>query len=124
VTHPGVRSPGTPLLESAASTAIAAARERAGIGQPPGFPFPQRPALTEGERDEALKAAGKSACMLCGGLHPAPNTPACPRVRTFEMNPDGRIVKGEFWQDGMFDATRILFLTDAAEEDDGKEATP
>lgn len=117
MTHPGIpRSQGVPLLDQAAATAIAAARERAGIGQPPRFPFPQRHALTTAERDEALKQAGTNACRLCGGLHAAPNSPACPRVRTFELNPDGMVVKGEFWQDGAYDASRVLFLADAAEE--------
>jgi hypothetical protein len=92
-----------------------AARERAGIGRPPGFPFPQRHVLTADERKEA-QAAAKDACTLCGGIHAAPNTPACPRIRTFELNPDGRVVKGEFWRDGEFDATRILFVADAMDE--------
>jgi hypothetical protein len=117
VTFPAAsRSQGAPLLEGAAEAAIAAARERAGIGGPPRFPFPQRPALTGTERTEALKEAAARGCSLCGGIHFAPNTPACPRVRTFELNPDGRVVKGEFWQDGQWDATRILFVADAAEE--------
>ena len=122
MTSPGIpRSHGTPLLDRAASDAIEAARQRAGIGAPPAFPYPQRHVLTPDERKEAL-AAAKDACTLCGGLHAAPNTPACPRVRTFELNPDGRVIKGEFWPDGMFDASRILFIADAAEETDDEES--
>lgn len=116
MTSPGIpRSHGEPLLDRAAAGAIDAARERAGIGRPPGFPFPQRHVLTPEERKEAL-AAAKDACQLCGGLHAAPGTPACPRLRIFELNPDGRVIKGEFWQDGTWDATRVLFIADAAEE--------
>lgn len=121
MTSPGIpRSHGQPLLEGAAADAIEAARARAGIGQPPGFPFPQRHRLTPDERKEAL-AAAKDACTLCGGLHAAPNTPACPRIRTFELNPDGKVVKGEFWQDGYWDSSRVLFIADAAEETDDEE---
>lgn len=122
MTSPAVPlSRGEPLLERTAAGAIDAARDRAGIGRPPGFPFPQRHVLTPDERKEAL-AAAKDACTLCGGLHAAPNTPACPRVRTFELNPDSRVVKGEFWQDGYWDSTRVLFIADAAEEnEDGQQ---
>ncbi len=121
MTSPGIpRSRSSPPLDRAASEAIEAARQRAGIGTAPRFPFPQRAVLTPEERKEAL-AAAKDACMLCGGLHAAPNSPACPRVRVFELNPDGRVVKGEFWADGQFDATRILFIADAAEENTAGE---
>lgn len=116
MTTPGVpASHGRPLLESAAEQAISAARARAGIGQAPRFPFPQRHKLTEQDR-EAAKEAAKAACTLCGGLHAGPNTPACPRIRTFKLDGDGRVVEGEFWQDGMFDAGRILFVADALDE--------
>lgn len=118
MTSPGIpRSRGEPILDRAATDAIEAARARAGIGRPPGFPFAQRAALTETEREEVLKQADKTACRLCGGIHAAPNTPACPRLRVFKLNADGTIVtEGEFWQDGYWDAGRILFVADAAEE--------
>jgi hypothetical protein len=125
LTTPGLGRPGgSPPLDRAASEAIEAARARAGIGQPLAFPFPGRHKLTEDEREEALKRAKDEACRLCGGLHAAPDSPACPRVRTFELNPDGKVIKGEFWQDGQFDASRILFVADAAETEEKPEETP
>jgi hypothetical protein len=36
------------------------------------------------------------------------------------LNPDGRVVKGEFWQDGQFDAKRILFVADALDDAEEK----
>jgi hypothetical protein len=125
VTTPGLGRPsGSPPLDRAASEAIEAARARAGIGQPITFPFAARHKLTEDERKEA-QAAAKDACTLCGGIHAAPNSPACPRIRTFELNPDGRVVKGEFWRDGEFDASRILFVADAMDDSEEKpEETP
>jgi hypothetical protein len=112
---PGRAAP-PPLLEGGAAAAIAAARARLGYDQPrPRFPAPDRH-LTEQERAEAQQEA-KNACHLCGGLHPLPSSPACPRVAEFETTSDGRtVVKGRFWQDGEWDASRVLFLTDAAEE--------
>ena len=125
MTMPGVpRAHSAPPLDRAAADVLEAARQRAGIGRPPGFPFPQRHRLTEDERKEA-QAAAKDACQLCGGIHAAPNSPACPRIRTFELNPDGRVVKGEFWRDGEFDASRILFVADAMDDSEEKpEETP
>jgi hypothetical protein len=120
MTTPGTpASHGRPLLETAAESAINAARERAGIGQQSRFPFPQRHKLTDAERRDATEAA-KTACQLCGGLHAGPNTPACPRIRTFERDGDGKVVKGEFWQDGQYDAARILFVADALDDEDGE----
>ena len=80
---------------------------------------------------------------MCGGVHPAPNTPACPRLATFKLNPDGRIVEGTFWPDGAaesvismdaegnvvsvthrvrsdWDTTRIVHAADLAEEEDSE----
>jgi hypothetical protein len=125
VTSPGLGRPGgSPPLDRAASEAIEAARARAGIGQGPAFPFARRVVLTDEQREEVLKQAKDEACRLCGGIHAAPNSPACPRLRTFELNPDGKVIKGEFWGDGYWDASRILFVADAAEtgeDDDGDE---
>jgi hypothetical protein len=124
VTTPGLGRPGgSPPLDRPANEAIEAARARAGIGQGPVFPFPQRLKLTDDERKEA-QAAAKDACQLCGGIHAAPNSPACPRIRTFKLNPDGRVTEGEFWRDGEFDAKRILFVADALDDEKpGDEAS-
>lgn len=122
IAGPG-RPSGSPPLDRAASEAIEAARARAGIGQPPAFPFAKRHLLTEAEREEVLKRADAEACRMCGGMHAAPNTPACPRLKTFKLNADGRIViEGEFWQDGYWDAGKVLFVADAAEKPEDDDA--
>ena len=136
-------SPGFPGLEGPAQQAIRMARDRLDVLTRARFPLPVK-ALSEDEKAEALKSAKDDICLLCGGLHPAPNTPACPRLATFECNPDGRIIKGTFWPDGMedsavdldaegnvigvhheqhrgYDASRIVFAADLAEEDDGED---
>ena len=143
MTHPGVPvSPGFPGLEGPAQQAIRMAQDRLGVLTRARFPLPVK-TLSEDEKAEALKSAKDDICLLCGGLHAAPNTPACPRLATFECNPDGRITKGTFWPDGIsdyavdldkdyniigvhwethhgYDASRIVFAADLAEEDDGE----
>lgn len=144
MTHPGVgvpTSPGTPIFDDVARSAIAAARARV-----EGFTRP-RPPLTPEQRDEALKAAEDgAACRFCAGLHPGASTPACPRLATFEVNGDGMVIKGSFWPEGVSDAAveldgegavraatfhrhdewnteKVVSVADAAEEDDA-EAEP
>lgn len=144
MTTPGVPvSPGFPPLERPARDAIGAARSRIETLTRGAFPFPVK-ALSDEERAEALKDAADSSCQLCGGIHPAPNTPACPRVATFECNPDGKIVRGTFWPSGAtesvvktdaegkvvsavhtvrseWDTSRVVFIADVAEEDNGDD---
>ena len=141
MTYPGVpTSPGFPALDPVAQQAIRMAQDRLGVMTRGRFPLPVKQ-LSDEEKEDALKSAKDDICILCGGLHPAPNTPACPRLATFECNPDGRITKGTFWPDGIsdyavdldkdyniigvhwethhgYDASRIVFAADLAEEDD------
>jgi hypothetical protein len=98
-----------PLLEGAAQSVLANARSRLS----PAPPVP--PVLTEAERKDAQEAA-KSACNLCGAIHAGPNAPACPRVRSFKLDPDGKITEATFWADGKWDVTRVLFVHDALDE--------
>jgi hypothetical protein len=99
VTNPGVpTSPGFPALDPVAQQAIMMARSRLEALTRGKFPLPVKQ-LSEDEKAEALKSAKDDICLLCGGLHAAPNTPACPRLATFKCNPDGRITEGSFWPD-------------------------
>jgi hypothetical protein len=143
VTHPGVSvptSPGTPIFDQVAQSAIAQARARV-----EGFTRP-RPPLTPEQRQEALEAAEEgAACRFCAGLHAGASTPACPRLATFELNGDGAVIKGSFWPEGISDAaveldgegavravtfhkhdewdtSQIVRAADAAEEDAGELA--
>jgi hypothetical protein len=142
VTHPGVPvSPGHPALDYTAQQAIHAARSRVDALTRGQFPFPVKK-LSEEEKEGALRSAKDDICLLCGGIHPAPNTPACPRLATFKCNPDGRITEGTFWPDGIqeetvklngkgevvsttvrrssnWDTSRTVFASELAEEEDG-----
>jgi hypothetical protein len=144
MTYPGVpASPGFPPLEGVGQQAIRMAQDRLGVLTRGQFPLPVKQ-LSEEEKTEALKSAKDDICMYCGGLHPAPNTPACPRISSFELNPDGKLIKGTFWPDGIsdstvdldkdgnllgvhhevhhgYDASRIVFAADLAEEDNGED---
>jgi hypothetical protein len=110
-----------PMLDGAAQQAIHAARQRAGLDQPPlqRFPPPSR-LLTGQERADAAERGKQDGCQLCGGIHPMPNMPACPRVAEFKCNADGLVIEAKFWPDGDWDSSRVLFLVDAAEPDDGQ----
>jgi hypothetical protein len=144
MTNPGVpASPGFPALDPVAQQAIHMARSRLDVLTRGKLPFPVK-TLSDEEKAEALKSAKDDACYLCGALHAAPNTPACPRVATFRCNPDGRITEGTFWPDGAtetvtkldgqgnvvsvthrvrsdWDTSRVSFVADLAEEDDGAD---
>lgn len=137
MTHPGVpASPGFPPLEHAAQSAIRAAQDRLGV-LTRGNPFPQLP---KEEREKALEEAGETACSFCASWHPGASTAACPRLATFELNGDGKVVKGSFWPSGVtdsaveldgdgkvravthhksdqWDTSLVLRVQDAAEED-------
>lgn len=66
--------------------------------------------LTSEERDLLLA----SRCSHCGGAHAS----ACPRVRRIRFRPDGQTpVEVEFWQDGAWDTTRVVWLDDIAENE-------
>ena len=140
MTNPGVpASPGFPALDRTAQQAIHAAQSRLDVLTRGSFPFPVKK-LTDEEKEDALKSAKDEICLLCGGLHAAPNTPACPRVAAFELNGDGKIIKGSFWPEASDSAvdtgkdgtvigvhheqhlgwptSRVVFAADLAEEED------
>ena len=96
-----------PPLEGVAESTLARMR-----GQlQPGGPVP-RP-LTEQEQQEAAQA---THCALCGGIHAAPSSPACPRLATFELDGDGKVVKGTFWPGTDWAEGRVVLAEDATEE--------
>jgi hypothetical protein len=148
VSYPGVpTSPGFPPLEGVGQQAIRMAQDRLGVLTRGQFPPPVK-RLTEEEKEGVLKSAKDEACYLCGALHAAPNTPACPRVATFKLNGDGVLIEGSFWPDSVtdsaiemngtgevitvthhrhvgWDTSRVMFISDAAEqggEDEAAEA--
>jgi len=147
MTNPGVPpSPGLPPLDHAARDAIRMAQDRLGVLTRGRMPAPQP--LSEQEKADALKSAATDTCLLCGALHAAPNTPACPRVATCKINPDGKVTEASFWPDLVTDsaveldgegtvravtfsehrgwnaAGRVVLPEDVAEEDGGEKGPP
>lgn len=101
-----------PPLEGVAEQTLSAMRGQLG---------PQRPLvpLTPEERAEAEEAAqANRTCLYCGGFHAAPSTPACPRLATFKLDPDGKVVEGTFWGPGTtsWAEGRVVLAEDAQEE--------
>ena len=143
MTTPGVpSSPGFPPLEHAAQAAIRAAQDRLGVLTRPRGPYPPR--LSAEEREEALKAAATDTCLFCAALHEGASTPACPRLATFKLNGDGKVIEGSFWPDLVsdtateldeagnvravthaehrgWDTSRVVRVSDAAEDGSGGE---
>lgn len=79
----------------------------------------RRPALTAAERAEAEQAARDDRyCVLCGGIHASPSTPACPRLATFKTDGDGRVTEGSFWPGTEWAEGRVILAEDAAETED------
>lgn len=123
MTRPGVpSSPGFPLLDPAAQSAIRAAQDRMDVLTRPRFPLPAREHLTGEEKDSALAEAAQTACAYCGGIHPAAGTAACRRLASFKVNGDGTITEGAFWRDGEWDDSAVVWPADLAEKDDGAPA--
>ena len=120
---PGAHSsPGRPPLDNAASAVIAAARARLDQRTPiPALPAAKPPVpLTAEQRAEALDVIKDGgACTLCGGLHQGADLPACPRLATFRLDGDGRVVEGSFWPGTEWAAGRVVLAEDAAEPVEG-----
>ena len=97
--------PGAPL-DGAAAEVLGAFRRRP-------------PPLTAAERAEAEQAAADNrSCVLCGGIHASPSTPACPRLATFKTNGDGTVTEGSFWPGTDWAEGRVILAEDAAETEE------
>jgi len=109
-------SRGGPMLEDIAQQVLQQAR-----GQRPAFPPGYEPVpLSPEEKAEADKAAQERevVCLLCGGYHALPSSPACPRLSSVELNGDFKIVKATFWQGRKWAEGRVVFKEDLLEGDD------
>lgn len=120
MTHPGGGyttswSGSRPPFDPAAASTLGAVRQRLAGERP----HPAQPPLTEAERTEAQKAGH---CQFCAGIHAGMSTPACPRLATFKLDGDGKVMEGSFWPGTDWAPGRVIFAEDAAEEPgDGKE---
>jgi hypothetical protein len=71
--------------------------------------------MTPETRAEMLEEFRKGeACEDCGGLH----SRKCPRVKRRAFHPNGNLVEVEYWPDGSYDSSTILWPEDLFEEDD------
>lgn len=50
----------------------------------------------------------KQQCAHCGGSH----LRACPRVKRMQFSQDGKLVEIEFWADGKWDQSNVLWPED------------
>jgi hypothetical protein len=75
--------------------------------------------LTGGKDDTQLTAELAAAlrkvpaCSHCGGRH----TRACPRVKRMEFHPNGALASVEFWREGQWSDTEIIWQEDLLNED-------
>lgn len=110
-------TPATSPIVASAGAVIASARR--GIALPAPFPPPVRPAFTDEDRKAIGEVVDKGGlCRCCAGIH-AGGELACPRLASFELDGDGKLKAGSFWRSGEWDAGRVVFPEDAAEEAPG-----
>jgi hypothetical protein len=85
-------------------------------------PRPTLP-LTAEEKKEAEDAIKAGAiCVFCASLHPGASSPACPRLASGKVNGDGKVTEFTFWQDGLWDNSRLVHVEDLDDDDDAEEA--
>ncbi len=78
--------------------------------------------LSEEERAQArqlFETGGEDSrvCSFCGGVH----TRACPRVASFELHESGKLKSVQFFAEGSWDDSFIIWPEMAFEDDDDKE---
>lgn len=106
-------SHGTPPLSGAAAAAIQQATR---ASHPPLIPAAVRQALTAEDRKAAAEAVAEGkACRLCSGLH-YPSELACPRLASFTLDRDGKLLAGTFWPHGQWPTEDVVFAAEAADE--------
>ena len=78
--------------------------------------------LTPEQRLEAQrvfegKVPGVTPCVHCGGVH----LRACRRVHRVRWHTDGTVLEAEYWPDGQWDESGIVWPEDAYEEQDEEQ---
>ena len=71
--------------------------------------------LTREERDalrDVFRERPDSSCEECGGYH----LRACRRVKKKEFHPNGNLISVEFWQDGQWDDSEVIWPEDVFDE--------
>jgi hypothetical protein len=88
--------------------------------EPPTYPRRLTTEELTGGKDDATLTAELAAqlrripaCSHCGGRH----TRACPRVKRMEFHPNGALASVEFWAEGKWNDSEIIWQEDLIDED-------
>ena len=110
------QSQGAPPFDALAQDVIAAARgERPQPYIPP--PPPEPPLTAEDKAKTAEIERLARVCPLCIGIHALPGTAGCPRLSSFELDGDGKIKAGTFFEGKAWAKGRVILYEDLKEED-------
>ena len=105
----------------AASATLSASRARNEPATPsraPRFPRQGRTLSPDRAADVLKEFTEGNFCTLCGGIHAGLSMPACPRVASFELDPDGKLKAATFWPDGEYDASGTYLASDVEVDGD------
>ena len=104
----------------AASATLGAARATAGTSRTNGPRFARQPRRLGAELRQQIadQFTEFAYCQLCGGIHAGLSLPGCPRIATFELDPDGKLRTATYWQDSEWDASGVYFTSDVETDDE------
>ena len=113
-------SPGRHASPSAALSASRARYETAATHSGPRFPRERRTLSPERAQQVTDAFAAGDFCVYCLGIHAGLSLPGCPRIATFELDPDGKLRAATYHADGEWDASGVYFTADVEEDDDAE----
>lgn len=65
------------------------------------------------QQDMVDRFRNGEGCDDCGGIHRR----TCPRVKRKCFHPNGNVIEVEYWPDGSYDASNVLWPEDLFTED-------
>ena len=109
------QSQGAPAFDALAQDVIATARgDRRRYVQPP----QAEPPLTAEDKAKAAEIERLArVCPLCIGIHALPGTAGCPRLASFELDGDGKVRAGTFFEGKAWAKGRVILYEDLKEDD-------
>lgn len=104
----------------AASATLGASRARLdpATSRVPRFPRERRKLSPERAQQVTEQFAAGDFCVYCLGIHAGLSLPGCPRIATFELDPDGKLRAATYWQDSEWDASGVYFTSDVETDDE------
>jgi hypothetical protein len=117
------QSQGPPPFENAAQEVLQAAQGHQRRYAPPAIPLTAGEKAIAGSVTEAkCRQCGlvhrADLCCLCGCVHALPGTPSCPRLASFELDPEGRVRSGTLRLDARWMKGRVVPFGDLHEEEE------